>query len=274
MGLVDFHIHTNLSDGSCSPEQVREMIRLRGLAVWAITDHDLLDASVAYRDLPGAVIGCELTTWAEGREVHMVGLGMDPDDSTLQALLRASREARRDYLARICHHLREHVGLQDVPDDAGEREGSLIASRAHLATWLVERGLVHHHGAAFKRWLGDEHLKALGPAKYPSLAAAGEAVRRAGGGAILAHPAHYRDVSLIDRLLATGAVDGLESDHPGCDAAWKRLLKQAAARFGLCESSGSDFHFPGKRRLGDHCHRTSYLQPLLQRLRHPTAALA
>ena len=274
MSLVDFHMHTSLSDGSCSPEQVREMIRLRGLAAWAITDHDTLQASSQYRDHPGAVIGCELTTWTHGREVHMVGLGMDPDNVQLDQLLAATRQARRDYLRSICRYLRDEIGINGIPEDAGERSESLVASRSHLAHWLVDHGHVFHHGAAFKRWISDEHLSHIPPPRYPSIESAAEVVRASGGVTVLAHPAHYRDISLIDRLLATGALDALATDHPGCDAGWKRLLKSSGQRFGLVESSGSDFHFPGKRRLGDHCHRVSYLQPLLRRLRHPAAVPA
>ena len=249
------------------------MARLRGLSAWAITDHDLLDASVHYADLPGAVIGCELTTWQEGREVHMVGLGMDPEHPALTNLLADTRAARKDYLQRICAHLRQIEGLEGVPDDAGEVPGSLIASRSHLAHWLVRAGHVHHHGAAFERWIADRHLRDMGPPDYPTLPAAAEAVRAAGGLTVLAHPAHYRDLSLIDRLLDTEALDAVETDHPGCDGHWKEQLKKAGRR-GLVESCGSDFHFRGKRRLGDHCHRASYLQPLLKRLRHPAAASA
>ncbi|TVR47189.1 MAG: PHP domain-containing protein [Planctomycetota bacterium] len=268
MALVDFHMHSSLSDGALSPQQLLSMIRARGLAAWAITDHDTLAASVTLAAEAGWVSGVELTCWAEGHEIHMVGLGMDPEAPLLSALLTAVQAARRAYLSRLCRYLREDCGLTEVHNQAGEQAGSLIASRSHLANFLVGQRLVTHHSAAFTRWLGDEALagKVAAP-DYPDLASGAAAIRAAGGLSILAHPAHYRDYSLVERWLASGHFDGVETDHPRIDGGWRAFLKSCATRRGLLESCGSDFHFPGKRRLGDHCHRSAYLAPLLNRLR-------
>ncbi|TVR13499.1 MAG: PHP domain-containing protein [Planctomycetota bacterium] len=262
---VDFHIHTNLSDGALDPEAVLELIAERKLKAWAITDHDLTEASQRYEDIPGAVSGCEVTTWAEGREVHVVALGTRLNDTPWQEVLCAIRHAREEYLVRLCQWLRQQHGI-DVPDGAGRKQSSRISSRAHLAAYLHQHHVVRSVGEAFQRYLGDAHIRHLAPPNYPPLEQAVAHIQAAGGVAILAHPAHYRDYGMVERLLHSSPLDGLEVRHPGCDSQWRSFLEHQAQSRGLLMSCGSDFHYPGPRRIGEHRLDGVRLAPLLERL--------
>jgi predicted metal-dependent phosphoesterase TrpH len=42
--LVDFHCHTNESDGTLTPPELGAAMRARGVEIFAITDHDSLGA--------------------------------------------------------------------------------------------------------------------------------------------------------------------------------------------------------------------------------------
>jgi predicted metal-dependent phosphoesterase TrpH len=96
--IVDFHLHTIASDGELDPAAlVREAVS-RGVGALAITDHDTL---AAYRWRGGAVfdearrlgalltVGIELDVVLGGREVHLLGLGLDLDAPALGAHLDA-----------------------------------------------------------------------------------------------------------------------------------------------------------------------------------------
>lgn len=262
---VDFHMHTQLSDGALAPEALVELVQQRQLRAWAITDHDLTEASQAFAHLPGAVSGCEVTTWAQGREVHVVALGMRLDDDSWQAFLAAIRQAREAYLARLCVWLHEVHGLA-VPSSAGRRASSRISSRAHLGAYLHEQHVVSSIGEAFQRYLGDAQIGHLPPPDYPPLEQAAAGIQAAGGVAILAHPAHYRDYGFVERLLQGSRLDGIEVRHPGCDSGWRSFLEQQAQQRGLLMSCGSDFHYPGSRRIGEHRLDGASLAPLLERL--------
>ena len=85
-GRADLHLHTNLGDGTASPERVLREARQRGLDVIAITDHDHLEGAKRVTDLlqrdharqtddtappaPQVIWGCEVTT----RQGHFIGL--------------------------------------------------------------------------------------------------------------------------------------------------------------------------------------------------------
>ncbi len=74
---ADLHMHTNLSDGTASPQRVITEALRHQLRVIAITDHDSLEGAkrvadlVAERQLPlEVIIGTEVTT----RSGHFIGL--------------------------------------------------------------------------------------------------------------------------------------------------------------------------------------------------------
>ena len=71
------HVHTTLSDGSGTPEEVIRAARTTGLAFLGITDHNTLDAKPfeGYRDGVLVLVGAELSTPSG----HVLGLGLDRD---------------------------------------------------------------------------------------------------------------------------------------------------------------------------------------------------
>jgi hypothetical protein len=71
------HVHTTLSDGGGTPEEVIRAARASGLAFVGITDHNNLDAKPleGYRDGVLVLVGSELSTPSG----HILGLGLERD---------------------------------------------------------------------------------------------------------------------------------------------------------------------------------------------------
>jgi hypothetical protein len=71
------HVHTTLSDGGGTPEEVIRAARGTGLAFLGITDHNNLDAKPfeGYREGVLVLVGAELSTPVG----HVLGLGLDRD---------------------------------------------------------------------------------------------------------------------------------------------------------------------------------------------------
>src|SRR5260370_16738143 len=79
LSKADLHMHTNLGDGTASPQRVLDEAKRRNLKVIAITDHDHMEGAKRVQGLierTGSDIemiwGCEVTT----REGHFLGLFM------------------------------------------------------------------------------------------------------------------------------------------------------------------------------------------------------
>ncbi|HEX9038800.1 MAG TPA: PHP domain-containing protein [Ktedonobacterales bacterium] len=78
MARADLHMHTNLGDGTASPQRVLSEARRRGLKVIAITDHDHMEGAKRLQDLMDRqqvtdiqlIWGVEATT----RDGHFLGL--------------------------------------------------------------------------------------------------------------------------------------------------------------------------------------------------------
>jgi predicted metal-dependent phosphoesterase TrpH len=79
MSKADLHLHTNLGDGTASPQRLLEVAKQRGLKVIAVTDHDHMEGCKRVQELIDQgetdiemIWGSEVTT----RQGHFLGLFM------------------------------------------------------------------------------------------------------------------------------------------------------------------------------------------------------
>ena len=192
--MIDFHLHTLISDGDLEPRALAALVMGAGVTRWAVTDHDAIDAWRALAGAPGLVPGVELSAALAGREVHIVGLAFAPDDAAFNALLADQQRLRRERIHRLAE-------LIPAPWRRGLDVGALAAppcvspGRSHLARALARR--VPGGMGSVSPWLDDRQLAAAGVNPFPSPAAACAAIAAAGGLAILAHPACYGGLAEI-----------------------------------------------------------------------------
>lgn len=258
---VDFHLHTCLSDGGLVPEDLLREIRRNRVDHFAITDHDTLAGYFALRGTVGLIPGVEVTAEAEGGEVHIVGLGFNPEDVVFARFLAHIRAVRRERIARLIASVNE----QDRLTPATIAPKAEAVTRFHLALALTQIGRAHSIRDAFEALIGDGHCAMLDLPPYPGVAEAADAIRAAGGVAILAHPGVYGDLATVRGHLDQG-LDGLETAHPKLDEALAIDLEIEARRRGILESCGSDTHVVGSRRPGDPQLGDARIQPLVHRL--------
>ena len=164
---ADLHVHTTHSDGACSPGEVVRAADAVGLAALAITDHDTLSALAvgrpeAHRLGIELIAGIELTAERDGREIHILGHFVRPDEPALLAATDALRAARDDRIGRMVDRLKD-LGLLVDLDVLRQAFPRATLGRRHLADYLARSGQVAGHREAFARYLGDD-----GPARSPS----------------------------------------------------------------------------------------------------------
>lgn len=261
---VDFHLHTTASDGDHAPVEMAALAARAGLGRWAVTDHDTLAGWRRLEGSPGLVCGVEATAGAEDREIHIVGLGIDPGHAGLRTLLERTRAIRLERIAALLARL--PAGVRRGLDAAAVKPaGADSVGRLHLARALARQGGVTGVREAFAMHLADEHTADAGLPPFPPLAEVAAEIRAAGGVAILAHPGAYRAIETASRLAA--GLDGVECAHPGLDPALQRGLLELCAARGLLVSLGSDTHrLSSTRRPGGVSLPADLLAPLLARL--------
>ena len=98
---VDFHIHSNFSDGIYSPEKLVDMVIEAGLSVISITDHDnILSYDIAQKYIEEnnknltILQGIEVNTMYKDEEIHILGYMMDVNNSEFKNLIKTQQEAR------------------------------------------------------------------------------------------------------------------------------------------------------------------------------------
>ena len=266
---LDLHMHTTCSDGTLSPEAVAAQARRAGLHAIAITDHDTT-AGVERARAAGTevgllvIAGTELSVSFEGRDLHLLGYGIAPDDPAIGAVTAKMSGLRRERVRVIVERL-QGLGVAISVDDVIAPEGNASIGRPHVAEAMVRLGAVRHIQEAFSRFLGDG-APACVPSRGPDVADAMAAIRSAGGVSVWAHPS-LEDARLFPRLAALG-LDGAEVLRPNVAPITSSALEHAARDAGLVVSGGSDWH-GGNPPLGSWYVTHRHVAALLERLGLP-----
>ena len=242
---ADLHCHSVISDGTLSPEDLARRARDNGVELWAMTDHDVLDgqarAMAAARDCGLRYLcGIEISVSFEDLTVHVVGLGLNPDNPTLKAALAALRSGREARAREISESLAK-VGIRGAYEAALRHAGGNAdqISRTHFARYLVDRGLCADMGEVFKNYL-VRGKPGYAPYRWAALKDAVRWINDAQGLAVLAHPGRYNaspltEFALFDKFKKAGGqgVEVVTGHHGRADEV---KYGQMAQHFGLMGS--------------------------------------
>ena len=248
MGKADLHIHTDASDGDCTPTEILRKAIDKGLDTISITDHDTIKGYKKAREselsskielLPGV----EMSVRWEEKEVHLLSYCFDPDDEDVNIFLLQQSGARRRRMAKIVENLQKQ-GIDIDMDEVKAEAGFSNLGRPHAASVLMNKGVVSTFNEAFIRYLSSEKLDHIS-AEYCTLTEAVEVMKRAGGVLSLAHPGPLYSADEIDQIIDLG-VDGLECIHPSHPYPVQKNFTKIAERKNLIITGGSDFHRPSK----------------------------
>jgi 3',5'-nucleoside bisphosphate phosphatase len=274
---IDLHSHTARSDGLLEPIDLASAARAAGVRLLSITDHDTLAGYRELRAQPsgvetlaglGLLPGVELNAVMGDRpeliesEVHVLGLGVDPDDEAFEAILQRQRGERRVRFGRMVDRLREiglpiDSALAKVPA-AGDEDA---LGRPTLARAMVALGYARSVDDAFTRFLSrgrPAYVPRGGLGPIEAIAA----IRAARGVPSLAHFAEAPDRRDLIAELIAGGLQGLEVYHGSFGAPTVQRLHGFAAEVGLLETGGTDFH--GDRETYAEAHARLWVPPAVE----------
>lgn len=246
---VDLHMHTTASDGTNAPSENVRLAKAAGLYAIAITDHDTV-AGFAEARLAGQqqgihiVPGVEISTVANGQDIHILGYYMNVDDALLLSRLRQLRNTREERNTLILDRLQElgmAITMEEVLEQAGKRVLSdETIGRPHIASVLLNKGHVSSISEAFDRYLGKGGAAYVNAPRITPFDAV-DWIKEAGGAAVVAHPGLYGDDALVESIVQYGAV-GIEAYHSDHSMEDEARYAAMATRLGVLVTAGSDFH--------------------------------
>jgi 3',5'-nucleoside bisphosphate phosphatase len=267
---IDLHTHTLRSDGLLTPAQLLDAAAAAGVRLLAITDHDTLAGVRELRRgaLPTGlelVPGIEINTVAADRddvaegEVHILGLGVDPDDDALESALSLQRDARRLRFDKMVDKLRD----EGVPIDGALESLPATTEEDALGRPRLARALIRCGYAASVEDAFQQHLSRGRPAYVPRQGLgprdAIRAIRDAGGLASLAHYAEaVENLDWVRKLVDMG-LNGLEVYYRAYDQETVASLRQIASELRLAMTGGTDYH--GDRETYAEAHSQLWVPP-------------
>lgn len=252
--MIDLHVHTNLSDGTLSPEDLIVHAEREGIRALAITDHDTV-AGVLRAQREGTNRGIEVISgveisaqWPSGI-LHILGFFVRPEHPALLESLDWLAQGRRDRIPRILSKLQErnvHITEEDVHREA---VGG-VPGRPHVANVLLNHRYVSSMQEAFDKYLRKGSPAYIEKVKLPPEQAV-RVILDAGGLPVLAHPYSLfeHDEAKIEGIvmqLASYGLQGIEAYYSRHSVDQTRTFLRIASKLDLAISGGSDFHGSNK----------------------------
>ncbi|MDY6451226.1 PHP domain-containing protein [Acinetobacter faecalis] len=253
---IDLHTHSNISDGTLSPEQLVHAAIEKGIHTLALTDHDTMDGLVlaqkaAENNALKIISGVEISSqWSrpstkKSYGVHVVALNMQ-NPAPLNKLLEQQKIIRAERAKQICDLLIPLIG-EDIYLDVITKVDNIPdrITRTHIAKTLVEKGHVSRPQQAFDKYI-KEGKKAYVKFDGLGLQETIEVIHQSGGFAVLAHPTRYdlsaTNIRYLIEIFSKFGGDAVELPPAIEPASTRQMVDRMIAEYNLKVSVGSDFH--------------------------------
>ena len=253
---VDLHTHSNISDGTLSPELLVHAALEKGIHTLALTDHDSMDGLILAENIaknhPIQIIsGVEISSqWSrpstnKSYGVHIVALNMQ-NPEPLQRLLEQQKKIRAERSKQICDLLIPLIQMDIYPDVIAQVDGEADrVTRTHIAKSLVAKGVVSRPQQAFDKYI-KEGKKAYVKFDGLGLEETIKVIHESKGYAVLAHPTRYdlsaTNVRYLIELFAQHGGDAIELPPAIEHLSTRQMVDRMIEQFDLKVSVGSDFH--------------------------------
>ncbi len=227
-----------------------------GISALALTDHDTLEGlprflamqpQVTTRLVPGIELSCRFL----GKELHILGLLVDPQNREFRARIDEVRTRRNQRNVKLIERL-QSLGISISLEAVRQWAPSGLVSRTHFARQLAALGTVGNPPEAFRKLIG-ENGSAFVPFQELSPTEAAQWIHEAGGVALVAHPGRFAAGRFIWNEamseLQRAGIDGFEAYYSEYGPAEQRYFLELAASLGMLPSGGSDYHGANKPGL-------------------------
>ena len=255
MKKIDLHMHTLISDGTDSLDDIIRKVREAGLDLFSVTDHDSIKGGILVPSMLAAVPSEKRTPFLRGVEFsckdelgkyHILGYGYDPAVSGIAEVVFKGHELRmRKTRARISF-LQERFGFSFSEEEVQELLTKDNPGKPHIAKLMVQHGYAENIKQAISEYINKKEFENVHV--HPEEAI--EGILKSGGIPILAHPSYGDGDELIlgeemdqrlRRLMEFG-IKGVEAYYSGFTPKIQEEVLNFADQYDLYVTAGSDYH--------------------------------
>ena len=255
-GKIDLHMHTTVSDGTDTPEQILSCVKEAGITLFSVTDHDAVKAGKLIPGLlkkgdPAFLTGVEFSCRDDKGKYHILGYGYNADTDPVQSVVNLGHGYRMNKVRARLDFLDTQYGVS-FPEEEIEHLLHLDnPGKPHIGNLMVKYGYAKSKEVAIRDYINHLHFRT----EYvrPEEAIAG--ILGSGGIPVLAHPFYGSGDQLIlgeemekrlQRLMDFG-LQGVEAFYSGFTDKLRDEMLDYAEKYRLYVTAGSDYH--GKNKL-------------------------
>ncbi|MBR6349282.1 MAG: PHP domain-containing protein [Lachnospiraceae bacterium] len=258
---IDFHMHTTVSDGTDTPEQIIGIVRDAGITLFSVADHDSIKSSVMIKNLltendPGFFSGVEFSCRDDEGKYHILGYGYDTNAESLKKITEFTHNNRMKKARLRLEYIKADYGFEFPREEIENLLRMDNPGKPHIGNLMVKYGYAPTKEIAIKDYINKLRVRT----DYIRPETAIEGILAAGGVPVLAHPAYGDGDQLIigDELdkrikkLKDFGLEGVECFYSGFTVKLIRDAIGLADKYGLYITAGSDYHGSNKMvELGD-----------------------
>ena len=258
---IDLHMHTTVSDGTDTPEEIIVRVRESGIGLFSVTDHDAVKAGRIIPPLltegdPAFLTGAEFSCRDEEGKYHILSYGYDPDAEPIRELVEKGHRLRIGKVAARLNFLKREFGFSFPQEELEALFALDNPGKPHIANMMVRHGYARSKEQAIKEFINRIRFRN----EYVRPEDAIRGILGGGGIPVLAHPSYGDGDQLIlgekmdERLrhLMEFGLQGVEAFYSGFTPRLCREMLSFAERYELYVTAGSDYHGTNKMvLLGD-----------------------
>ena len=261
MKKMDLHMHSTVSDGTDTPQELLQRVREAGIGLFALTDHDAVMGCDMIREIrsaddPKLLNGVEFSCRDGEGKYHILGYNYQADSAPIREVVELGHRYRmRKFMARI-EFIREKFGFTFSQEDIQELMNLDNPGKPHLGNLMVQYGYAPDKETAIRKYLNQARF----PDEYVRPEEAIRGILAGGGIPVLAHPAFGSGEELIVgaemeqrlRRLTGFGLQGVEAYYSVFSPKLIAETLAFAEKFDLYVTAGSDYHGKNKMiALGD-----------------------
>ena len=253
---IDLHMHSTVSDGTDTPEEILKKVKQAGIGLFALTDHDAIKGAGMIREIlreddPCFLSGAEFSCKDEEGKYHILGYGYDPSGDSIRQVVETGHAMRMRKVRARLDLLQTSFGFVFPEEEILAILAMDNPGKPHIGNMMVKCGYAQSKEQAINEFINQIHIHNV----YLRPETAIRGILLSGGIPVLAHPPFGSGDELITggdlekrvkRLMDYG-LRGMEGFYSGYTPKLRAQTLSIAEKYGLLVTAGSDYH--GKNKL-------------------------
>ena len=257
---IDLHMHTTVSDGTDSLEEIIKKVMDAGIDLFSVTDHDaikggmnippMLTVADPKRKL-SFIRGVEFSCKDEKGKYHILGYGYNPYIPGISELVTEGHELRMKKTRARLEFLKEQYGFEFSDEDIWYILNRDNPGKPHIANMMVQYGYANDVKEAISDYINKKKFENVHVRPEEAI----QGILKSDGIPVLAHPAYGDGDDLVMgeeldqriQYLMDFGLKGVEAFYSGFTPKIEGEVLDLADKYNLYVTAGSDYH--GKNKI-------------------------